>query len=131
MIVVDSSAIIAIFQNEDDAAVYAMAIEAADRLAISAVNAHETAMILRARHGSEAEARFWRYLDASGFEVAPFDKDQARAASDAFGRYGKGINPMARLNLADCAAYALAKSLSAPLLFKGEDFIHTDVERRH
>jgi ribonuclease VapC len=108
-----------------------MAIEAADRLAISAVNAHETAMILRARHGSEAEARFWRYLDAGGFEVAPFDKDQARAASDAFGRYGKGIDSMARLNLADCAAYALAKSLAAPVLFKGEDFIHTDVERRH
>lgn len=62
-------------------------------------------------------------------QVAPFDEDQARAASTAFGRYGKGIHSKARLNLADCAAYALAKSLSAPLLFKGSDFTHTDVEQ--
>lgn len=129
MIVVDSSALVAIFQDEADAGTFARAIEAADRLAISAVNAHETAMILRARHGPEAEARFWQYLDANGFEVAPFDKDQARAASDAFGRFGKGIHSKAKLNLADCAAYALAKSLAAPLLFKGDDFPHTDVKQ--
>lgn len=62
-------------------------------------------------------------------QVAPFDEIQARAASEAFGRYGKGIHAKARLNLADCAAYALARSLSAPLLFKGNDFTHTDVEQ--
>lgn len=128
MIVVDLSAIVAIFQDEEDALIYAQAIENADNLAISAVNAHETAMILRARHGPEAEAQFWQYLDANGFEIAAFDKDQARVASEAFGRYGKGIHPKARLNLADCAAYALARRLSAPLLFKGDDFASTDIE---
>lgn len=63
----------------------------------------------------------------NGISISPFDEIQARGASEAFGRYGTGIDPRARLNLADCAAYALAKTLSVPLLFKGEDFIHTDV----
>lgn len=95
----------------------------------SAVNAHETAMILLARHGPEAETRFWQYLDTNGFEVAVFDKDQARRAPAAFGCFGKGIHSKAGLNLADCAAYALAKSLFVPLLFKGNDFAHTDAEQ--
>lgn len=127
--VVDSSAVIAVLDNEDDAATFAEAIDAADRLVMSAVNVHETAVVLRHRHGQPATERFWRYLAGNDIEVAPFDEDQARAASEAFGRYGKGIHSKARLNLADCAAYALAKSLSAPLLFKGNDFTHTDVEK--
>lgn len=51
-----------------------------------------------------------------------------RLAASAFGRYGKGIDPRARLNLSDCAAYALAKTMNAPLLFKGDDFTHTDLQ---
>jgi ribonuclease VapC len=61
-------------------------------------------------------------------EVVPFDMTQARAAAAAFDRYGKGVHSKARLNLADCAAYALAMSLDAPLLFKGDDFSQTDVK---
>lgn len=129
MMVVDSSAVVAIFQAEDDAQSLADAMAAADQLVMSAVNAHETAMILRARGGPESVEDFWRFLSVNGIEVAPFDEDQARGASEAFGRFGKGIHSKARLNLADCAAYALAKILSAPLLFKGDDFIHTDVEK--
>jgi ribonuclease VapC len=129
MMVVDSSAIIAIFQEEDDAQQLAAGMATADQLVMSAVNAHETAMILRARGGPESAEDFWRFLSINSIEVAPFDKDQARGASEAFGRFGKGVHSKARLNLADCAAYALAKSLSAPLLFKGDDFIHTDIEQ--
>ncbi len=128
MMVVDSSAIIAILQAEDDAQPLADAMAAADRLVMSAVNAHESAMILRARGGPESAEDFWRFLGINSIEVAPFDENQARVASEAFGRFGKGIHSKARLNLADCAAYALAKSLSAPLLFKGDDFANTDVE---
>jgi len=128
MMVVDSSAIIAVFQAEDDAQAFTDAMAVADELVMSAVNAHETAMILRARAGVEGAESFWRFLSINDIKVVPFDEDQARAASAAFGRYGKGVHPRARLNLADCAAYALAKSLSAPLLFKGDDFTHTDVQ---
>lgn len=129
MIVVDSSALVAILEHEVDAAVYAKAIELADRLLISAVNVHETGVVLRVRRGLSSLARLWLFLAENDFESAAFDERQARLALSAFGRYGKGIDPRARLNLADCAAYALASSVSAPLLFKGDDFSATDVER--
>jgi hypothetical protein len=61
-----------------------------------------------------------------GDERRPYDS----AALDAYRRYGKGVHPKARLNLGDCAAYALAKSLNAPLPFKGSDFAETDVAMR-
>ncbi len=51
-----------------------------------------------------------------------------RIAADAYSRYGKGFHPKAKLNLCDCAAYALAQTMNAPLLFKGDDFIHTDLK---
>jgi ribonuclease VapC len=128
MIVVDSSALIAIFEHESDAAIYAAVIRQAERLFVSAVNVHETGIVMRARHGEAAVARMWRFLrDENDFEIVSFDEGQAREALSAFGRYGKGIDPKARLNLADCAAYALAKTMNAPLLFKGNDFTTTDV----
>ncbi len=61
------------------------------------------------------------------FEIVPLDEIQVRAALSGFCQYGKGIDPKARLNLSDCAAYALAKSMNLPLLFKGTDFKQTDV----
>ncbi|MGQ0445205.1 MAG: PIN domain-containing protein [Beijerinckiaceae bacterium] len=61
-------------------------------------------------------------------EIVPFDEAQVRAAAAAFDRYGKGIHSKARLNLADCAAYALAKTMNLPLLFKGDNFTETDVQ---
>jgi ribonuclease VapC len=129
MIVVDSSALLAIFEGEPDAATFATAIAEADRLLISAVNVYETGIVLRVRHGEEAPARLWRFLlEDNDFEIIPFDQRQAHEALTAFGRFGKGLNPRARLNLADCAAYALAKSMNLPLLFKGDDFTHTDVQ---
>ena len=128
MIIVDSSALIAIFENETDAVAFATAIGQATRLLISAVNVHEIGTVMRARHGEAAVARMWRFLrEENDFEIVPFDEAQAREAVSAFGRYGKGIDPKARLNLADCAAYALAKSMNVPLLFKGTDFTATDV----
>ena len=62
-------------------------------------------------------------------EIVSFDHEQAAIALAAYARYGKGIHPHARLNLGDCASYALAKGLNAPLLFKGKDFAATDVIR--
>lgn len=129
MIVVDSSALVAIFEQESDAATFATAIMQADQLVISAVNVHETGMVMRARRGEAAEHLVWRFLLADNdFEIAPFDEMQAREALAAFGRYGKGVSAKGRLNLADCAAYALAKTMDSPLLFKGEDFSATDVK---
>ena len=128
MIVVDSSALVAILEKEDDAARYADAVQRADRLLVSALNVHETGMVLRVRRGSAAVARMWRFLQQENdFEIIPFDEAQAKEALSAFDRYGKGLHK-ARLNLADCAAYALARTMKAPLLFKGDDFTATDLQ---
>jgi len=91
------------------------------------VNAHETASVLRIRHDSAAADRFCDLLAVCQIEIVPFDEAQVRAAADAFNRYGKGIHPRARLNLADCAAYAVAKLLNAISLFKRYDIMHTDL----
>jgi ribonuclease VapC len=128
MIVVDSSAFLAIAFKESDWLTFDEVITGGERCIVSAVNAHETATVLRARHGIDAATRFWDMLQDNAVEVVPFDELQARAASEAFNRYGKGIDSKARLNICDCAAYALAKTLNAPLLFKGDDFLHSDVK---
>jgi ribonuclease VapC len=129
MIVVDSSAVIAILEREPDAAIFAAAIQQADRVLISAVNVHECGAVLRHRHGMAAAERFWHFIkDENDFEIVPFDENQAREALVAYDRYGKGIDSKAKLNLSDCAAYALAKCSRCALLFKGDDFTHTDVE---
>ena len=94
---------------------------------MSAVNVHETAIVLRLRKGQAAIDVLWRMLEIHDIDMMAFDRGQVRAAYAAFDRYGKGLDPRARLNLADCAAYALAKTLDAPLLFKGQDFAATDI----
>jgi ribonuclease VapC len=127
MIVVDSSALIAVLEKEADAERYAAEIAKADRLLISAVNVHETGVVLRIRRGQTAVTRMWRFLrEDNDFEIIPFDEVLAREALDAFDRFGKGLHAKARLNLADCAAYALARHMRAPILFKGDDFSATD-----
>ncbi len=82
MIVVDSSALIAILEKESDAAIYARAIRDADRLLISTVNVHETGIVIYARHGIAAADRMWRFFQVDNdFEIIAFDESQARESS--------------------------------------------------
>ena len=129
MIVVDSSAVIAVLEAEDDALAYARAIQGADRLLISAVNVHETGIVMQSRRGAAGLTGMWRFLvEDNDFDIVAFDRRQVEVALTAFAKFGKGVDPRAKLNLADCAAYALATSLDIPLLFQGQDFAATDVK---
>jgi ribonuclease VapC len=128
MIVVDSSALIAVLFEEPEKQAFQDIIDGDEHCVLSAVNAHEIACVLRGRHGVAAVAGFWQWLIDNEIEIVSFDEVQVRAAAVAFDRYGKGIDPKARLNLADCAAYALARTMNCPLLFKGNDFTETDVK---
>ena len=130
MIVVDSSALLAILLAERDAELYRTALKTSEPLVVSAVNLHETLVVLVTRRGTESRKSLWALLDDAAVDIAPFDKQQATLATEAYARYGKGLGSKAQLNLCDCAAYGLARHLDAPLLFKGEDFSHTDVKRR-
>lgn len=126
MIVADSSALIAILEEEPEHLAFKEALRAADRRAISAVSVYETRIVILRRRGPDGLKDVAELVDAFGFEVVPFDAAQAEAASEAYARYGKSFDARAKLNMGDCATYALAKSMAAPLLFKGDDFTHTD-----
>jgi ribonuclease VapC len=83
--------------------------------------------VLLLRRGMSAVDQLFAYLDFIGAEPIRFDSAQAQAAISAYAVFGKAMHPQARLNLCDCVAYALAKQLNAPLLYKGFDFSHTDI----
>jgi ribonuclease VapC len=78
---------------------------------------------------TDAIGRFDELIVELGIQVEPLSAHQATIAREAYRRFGKGMGHPARLNFGDCFAYALAKDLDEPLLFVGQDFIHTDVRR--
>lgn len=127
MIVVYTSAIIAIIQAEPECATFLDHDRRADRALMSAVSMSKAGMVLCARRGPASVAELVDLVEAMAIEVVPFDAALADGALQAFAVYGKGQHPQARLNLGDCATYALAKAMGAPLLFKGNDFPATDI----
>lgn len=128
MVIVDTSAILAVMLAEPDARHFARALTSADRRLLSAVSRVELTCVLEGRKGQAGRARLTRFLAEAEILVAPVTEQQADIACDAFRRFGKGRHP-AGLNLGDCFAYALAKATGEPLLFKGDDFARTDIAR--
>jgi ribonuclease VapC len=125
--VLDTSAIIATITNEQDSSHFRATMLGAESLLISSIAVLETRIVLFARLGLDAVGLFDELLEKAGIVVVPFDDEMAKAAFDAFRRFGKGQGHSAQLNIVDCAVYALAKVRSQPLLFKGDDFARTDV----
>ena len=105
----------------------ALAIERAPTRRISAANYLETAVVIDASRDPIASRRFDELVEVAELRVEPVTHDQARIARDAYRDFGKGSGHKAGLNFGDCFAYALAKSTGEALLFKGNDFSHTDV----
>jgi ribonuclease VapC len=128
LIVVDSSALLAILLNDPEKASFAAAIMAANDAQIGAPNYLEASMVAESLQGQDGCRDLDRLAAAVGLSISAFDATHIEGARDAFRRYGKGRH-RASLNFGDCCAYALAKSLGLPLLFKGNDFALTDIER--
>jgi ribonuclease VapC len=128
LIVVDSSALLAVFFDEPEKEAFADAITRADRPCIGAPNLLEASMIVEARQGAMGCRDLDELNAALGLDVVAFDSPHIEQAREAFRRFGKGRH-RASLNFGDCCAYGLAKSLGLPLLFKGNDFVLTDVKR--
>ncbi|OYQ32623.1 hypothetical protein CHU95_17765 [Niveispirillum lacus] len=126
-IIVDSSALMAILLSEPDAETYTSAMAAAPALAMSAITMFEAQTVILRRLGQSMVERFNRMMALYPVAVHSFDDAQAMTAFEAYRQFGKGCGHPAQLNLCDCASYALARTLNAPLLFKGQDFIHTDI----
>jgi ribonuclease VapC len=128
LIVVDSSALLAICLEEAEHASFVDMILSADDARIGAPNFVEASMIVESRNGEPGWQELEKITVNLGLAITAFDASHVAAARDAFRRYGKGRH-RAALNFGDCCAYALAKTLDAPLLFKGNDFVLTDIER--
>ena len=124
--VIDTSAVLAILLGEPDAAVFASAIENASPRLMSAANLLEASIVLDARKGEEGARDLDLLIYRAGIEIVPVDVEQAEVARLAWRTYGKGRHA-AGLNFGDCFAYALAKVSTGKLLYKGGDFIHTDL----
>jgi ribonuclease VapC len=124
--VLDTSAVIAILQNEPGSDHLVKAMESAGTLRISAASAVEAGIIMLTRYGEEGELELDLLLHRLGITVVPVTESLAAMARHAYRKFGKGRHP-ARLNFGDCFAYALAVSLNEPLLFTGDDFSKTDV----
>jgi ribonuclease VapC len=127
VIVVDASALLAIFEEEDDAAVYTKAIADADPPLISTASVVEVGIVMLGRHGSKAVERANRFIRDAGFQLESVTAQHAQLAVEAYAAFGKGRKSKAGLNFGDCFSYALAKATGAPLLFKGHDFSATDI----
>lgn len=125
MIVIGSSAVIAILLDEPERAVFLEAM-ASGRAIMSVLNVYEAEAVIRRRSGESRVSAVRALLAANDVELVAFDDARSVEANAVYSRFGKGVH-QARLNLCDCAAYALAKSVNAPLLYKGDDFARTDI----
>ncbi len=125
--VIDTSALLAIFLAEPERKPFLNLILQADTRFISAANALETGIVLEARRGEAAGREFDLFVVRAGLQIAPVDAEQVEIARTAWRKYGKGRHPAA-LNFGDCFAYALAKFANEALLAKGTAFTLTDIE---
>lgn len=126
-IALDTSALMAIVLGEEDASRFAhVLITNIGDLHVSAATLVEATIVAEARQGPAATQDLEALMSRTRVTVAPFDAEQASIATAAWRRFGKGRHA-ASLNMGDCYSYALARSMSAALLFKGEDFAQTDI----
>ncbi len=124
--VIDTSALLAILQDEPERRAFNQAIESSEVRRMSTANWVELSIVVEARCGPAGLRDLDLFLGRAGIELVAVDVEQAHEARRAFSRFGKGRHP-AGLDYGDCFAYALARVLGEPLLFKDDDFARTDV----
>lgn len=127
--ILDTSALIAIFQVEPERNNFLDVIKKAETVKIASPTILEASIVIMARYGQEGVQRLHEFLAMIGAEEVPFLAEHRRYAETAFAIYGKGQNHKSQLNFGDCFSYALAKTTDEPLLFKGDDFTHTDIKK--
>ena len=125
--IIDTSALIAILRDEPDAAAYAAAIEAAAHCRMSAASFLEAAIVIDGSRDPVASRRFDDLANEEQLVIEAVTEAQARIAREAYRDFSRGSGHPARLNFGDCFAYALARMTGEPLLFKVDDFSHTDI----
>ena len=125
--IIDSSAIVAILEEEPESAFFITKIVDAESRCLSAATLLEVSIVMQSRRKERGEVAIDQLLSLYGIEVVSFTPAQAELARRAFLRYGRG-NHSAKLNFGDCISYALSKEMGEPLLCKGKDFVQTDID---
>ena len=126
MIVIETSALVAIYRLEAEYSRMWKAITAEERRIVPASAVVEFSLL---RHVGESRREWLREIIARlRVDVSPINAEVAEIAAEAAARFGRGSRHRAGLNFGDCLSYAVAKHLKAPLLYKGDDFIHTDIQ---
>jgi ribonuclease VapC len=125
--IIDTSALVAILRDEPEAMACARAIENATSRRVSAASFVEAAIVIDGSRDPVASRKFDDVFKEAKLVIEPVTEPQARIAREAYRDFGKGSGHPAQLNFGDCFAYALAKVTGEPLLYKGDDFTHTDI----
>lgn len=125
--VIDTSAIVAIARDEPEAADFAHLLANTPGKLIAAPTFVECAFVLGGLAPNTGVTFLRNLVTDTRISIAPFGEAEIELALLARSRFGRGSGHPAKLNFGDCFAYALAKARNVPLLFKGDDFIHTDV----
>jgi ribonuclease VapC len=125
--IVDTSALVAVITEEEDGPSFAMAMDKADVLRLSAGTYLEASLVLNKRRDPVIGAKLDELIDMLGMVIEPVTVEQAKIARQAYRDYGRGSGHAANLNFGDCFSYALARAKREPILFKGDDFGHTDL----
>jgi len=125
--IVDSSAIVAILKQEPDWKEFLSTLNAANEISISAGTYFEISIVIGRLNNPIMDRQIDELMEEFSILIEPFTAEQTQIARQAYRDYGRGSGHRANLNFGDCFAYALARVKREPLLFKGDDFAHTDV----
>jgi ribonuclease VapC len=125
-VVIDTSALIAILLGEPEAEAFADAIAEDNRRLMSAFSLLETSIVIEAKKGERGSRELDLLVHRTKIQIVSMDSEQVELAKSAWKTYGKGRHS-AGLNIGDCCSYALSKHSNEALLFKGDDFSHTDI----
>ncbi|MGA2728255.1 MAG: type II toxin-antitoxin system VapC family toxin [Terracidiphilus sp.] len=126
--IVDTSALVAIIKREPEQAAFSAILEAEKDLRISAATYFEASIVLDGLRKPDISRALDDLIERAQIEIEPVTAEQARIARQAYRDYGRGSGHPANLNFGDCFSYALARAKREPILFKGDDFGHTDLQ---
>ena len=126
--IVDSSAMIAILTDEPDGPALSRVLDGPQIVRLSAASYLETSIVLDKRRDTLMSVKIDDLIESARITLEPVTVEQARIARQAYRDYGKGSGHPANLNFGDCFSYALARDKREPILYKGDDFVHTDLQ---
>jgi ribonuclease VapC len=126
-VIIDSSALVAILKREPDWRRFAAALDSADTARLSAATYVEISVVVQRLKDPALDDEIDELIQYFDIDIEPLTAEQAKIARRAYRDYGRGSGHPANLNFGDCFSYALAREKREPLLWKGDDFGHTDI----